>query len=67
MELLNNLESSLTKILSPILSFRVQSRVPSPPGDPKKCLNWYKFENRNDRILGFTSRKGANDTPKYQV
>ena len=51
----------------PILSFKVQSRVPSPPGDPQNGLKGYKFENQNDCILGFTSRKGENDAPKYQV
>ena len=67
MELLNILESSLTRVLSPILSCKVQSRVLSPPGDPKKCLKWEKFENQNDFILNFISRKGADDVPKHQV
>ena len=40
MELLNILESSLTRVLSPILSCKVQSRVLSPPGDPEKGLKW---------------------------
>ena len=43
LELLNILKSLLTRILSHIWSFRVQSRVPSKPGDPKKCLKWYKW------------------------
>ena len=67
MELLNILESSLTRVLSPILSYKVQSMVLSPPGDPKKCLKWLKFENQNDFILNFISRKGADDVPKHQV
>ena len=57
----------MTRVLRPILSFKVQSSVPSLPGDPKNGLKWYKFENQNDCILSFTSRKGENDAPKYQV
>ena len=30
------------------LRFKVQKRVPSPPGDPKKYLKCYKSENQND-------------------
>ena len=67
MELLNILESSLTRVLSTILSCKVQSRVLSPPGDPKKCLKWQKCENQNDFILNFISRKGADDVPKHQI
>ena len=26
---------------------------------------WYKFENQNDCVLSFTSRKGADDATKY--
>ena len=48
MELLNILESSLIEILNLVLRFKVQSRVPGPPRDPKKCLKWYKFEKQND-------------------
>ena len=33
-ELLNILESSLIRIISPILRFKVQSSVPGPPGAP---------------------------------
>ena len=67
MELLNILESSLTGMLSLIWRFTEQGRVPGPPRDPKKCLEWYKFENQNECILGFTSQKGTDDAPKYQV
>ena len=49
MELLNILEGSLIRMVSPILRFKVQSRVLGPPRDHKKCLKWYKFENQNDR------------------
>ena len=63
MELLNILESSLTGMLSLILRFT----VPGPPRDPKKCYKWYKFENQNECILGFTGQKGTDDAPKYQV
>ena len=67
MELLNILESSLIRMLSLILRFKVQSRVPGPPRYHKKCLKWDKIENQNDCILSFTSRKGADDAPKCQV
>ena len=63
MELLIILEISLTRVLGPILSFEVQSSVPSPTGDLIKCLKWHKFEKQNDCILSFTSRKGADDAP----
>ena len=26
---------------------------------------WYKFDTQNDCVLSFTSRKGADDAPKY--
>ena len=67
MESLNILESSLIRMLNLVLRFKVQSRVPGPPGDPKKCLKWYKFENQNDCLFSSTSRNGADDAPKYQV
>ena len=57
----------MIRMLSLILRFEVQSRVPGPPRDPKKYLKWYKFENQNDCILSFTSWKGADDAQKYQV
>ena len=66
-ELLNMLESSLIRILITILRFKVQSRLQGPRGDPQKCLKWYKFENQNDCISGFTSQKGAVDAPQYQI
>ena len=47
-ELLNILKSSLIRLISSILRFKVQSRVPDPPGHPKMCIEWYKFENQND-------------------
>ena len=67
MELLNILESSLIRIISPILRFKVQSRIPGPPGAPENSLKWYKFENQNGSILSFNSRKGVDDASKYQV
>ena len=61
-------EGSSIRILSPILRFKVQSRVPGPPRDPnKKVSKWYKFDKQNDCILSFTCRKGADDASKYQV
>ena len=67
MELFNILESSLVRMLNLILRFKVQSRVPGPPRDPKKCRKWLKIENQNACISSFTSRKRADDAPKYQV
>ena len=67
MELLNILESSLINMLNLVLRFKVQSRVPGPHGDPKKCLKWHKFENQNDCFFSSTRRNGADEAPKYQV
>ena len=54
-------------MLNLVLRFKVQSRVPGPHGDSKKCLKWHKFENQNDCFLSSTRRNGADDAPKYQV
>ena len=67
MELLNILESSLIRMLNLVLRFKVQSMVPGPLRDPKKCLKWHKFENQNDCFFISTNRTGADDAPKYQV
>ena len=67
MELLNILESSLIRMLILVWRFKVQSRVPGPPRDPKKCLKWYKFENQNGCFFNSTSWNGADDAPKYQI
>ena len=55
-----------TRVVKSNFELKAQSRVASPPGDPKKCLKWYKFENHNECILSFTNRKGADGLLKYQ-
>ena len=45
MELFNILESSLIRMLNPVLRFKVQSRVPGPPRDPKKGQKNFNFKS----------------------
>ena len=44
MELFNILESSLIRMLSLILRFKAQSRVPGPSSDPQNAENGKKLK-----------------------
>ena len=67
MELFNILESSLIRMLSLILRFNHKVGYQAHLVTPKNAKNGKKNENQNACILSFTSWKGADDAPNYQV